>query len=122
MWNQFRTDQYEAMLKRFRAIVDCWGGNIVAQTEPTPKTPVAPVDYARDLSCPVLGLFGNDDQNPTPDKVNQLEAELKKMARNTSSTAMTERATVVGLMTALPTGRSKPWMPGPKSFPFLPHD
>jgi carboxymethylenebutenolidase len=65
-------------VKGFSAIVDCWGGNIVPQTELTPKTPVAPVDYTRDLSCPVLGLFGNDDQNPTPDKVNQLEAELKK--------------------------------------------
>jgi carboxymethylenebutenolidase len=65
-------------VKGFSAIVDCWGGNIVPQTEATLKTPVPPVDYTRDLSCPVLGLFGNDDQNPTPDKVNQLEAELKK--------------------------------------------
>ncbi|MCL0029217.1 dienelactone hydrolase family protein, partial [Dehalococcoidia bacterium] len=31
-----------------------------------------------ELSCPVLGLFGNDDQNPNPDQVDQLEAELKR--------------------------------------------
>ena len=63
-------------------MVDCWGGNVVPQSDLTPKQPVAPVDYTKDLACPVLGLFGNDDQNPTPDKVNQLEAELKKFGKN----------------------------------------
>lgn len=67
----------------FNAVVDCWGGNIImSRSELTEKMPVAPVDYTRDLSCPILGLFGNDDQNPTPDKVNQLEAELKKFGKN----------------------------------------
>jgi len=69
-------------MKGFSAIVDCWGGNIVPQGPLTEKTPVAPVDYTKDLSCPLLGLFGNDDQNPTPDKVNQLEAELKKLGKD----------------------------------------
>ena len=66
----------------FSAIVDCWGGNIVPQTPLTPKQPVAPIDYAKNLSCPLLGLFGNDDQNPTPDKVNELEAELKRLGKD----------------------------------------
>jgi len=65
----------------FSAAVDCWGGNIVPQSDPTPNTPVPPVNYTKDLSCPLLGLFGNDDQNPTPDKVNQLEAELKRFGK-----------------------------------------
>ena len=66
-------------VRGFSAVVDCWGGNIVVPPGGlTPKTPVAPVDYTKDLSCPVLGLFGNDDQNPTVEQVNQLEAELKK--------------------------------------------
>src|SRR4030042_90217 len=57
----------------FSAIVDCWGGRVVMTPEElTPKQPVAPVDYTADLSCPVLGIFGNDDQSPTPDQVNQL--------------------------------------------------
>jgi carboxymethylenebutenolidase len=30
------------------------------------------------LSAPVIGLFGNEDQNPSPELVNQLEEELKK--------------------------------------------
>ena len=25
------------------------------------KTPVAPIDMTRDLACPLLGLFGNDE-------------------------------------------------------------
>jgi carboxymethylenebutenolidase len=45
--------------------------------ELTPKQPVAPVDYTADLSCPVLGIFGNEDLSPTPEQVNQLEQALK---------------------------------------------
>jgi carboxymethylenebutenolidase len=67
-------------VKGFNAIVDCWGGNIVvSQSDLTAKTPVAAIDYTKNLACPLLGLFGNDDQNPTPDRVNQLESELKKL-------------------------------------------
>ena len=63
----------------FDAAIDCWGGRVVmAKEELTPKQPVAPIDYTADLSCPILGLFGNDDQAPTPAQVDQHEAELKK--------------------------------------------
>ena len=63
----------------FDAIVDCWGGRVVmTEDQLTPKFPVSPLDYTRDLPCPILGIFGNDDQNPTPEQVNQHEAELKK--------------------------------------------
>ncbi len=65
------------------ALVDCWGGIVVMkQEEITPKTPVAPIDYAKDLSCPIIGLFGNEDQNPAPDQVNKIEGELKKFGKN----------------------------------------
>ena len=67
----------------FDAAVDCWGGRVVAPKEElTPKQPVAPIDYTKDLSCPLLGLFGEDDQNPTPAHVAALEAELKKHGKN----------------------------------------
>lgn len=63
----------------FGAAVDLWGGRVIASAEElTTAQPVAAFDYTKDLSCPLLGLFGNDDQNPTPEKVNQLEEELKK--------------------------------------------
>ena len=63
----------------FDAAVVCWGGNVVmAPDRLTPQQPKAPIDYTVDLSCPMLGLFGNDDHSPSPDQVNQHEAELKK--------------------------------------------
>lgn len=66
-------------VKGFDAVVDCWGGRIVMPPEAlNAKTPVAPLDLTRDLPCPILGLFGNDDSSPTPEQVNQHEAELKK--------------------------------------------
>jgi carboxymethylenebutenolidase len=34
------------------------------------------------LSCPLLGLFGNEDRAPTPEQVDQHEAELKKQGKN----------------------------------------
>jgi carboxymethylenebutenolidase len=67
----------------FDALVDCWGGNVVMRPDQlSPKTPVAPIDYTKDLSCPMLGLFGNDDTTPPPEQVNLLEAELKKYGKN----------------------------------------
>jgi carboxymethylenebutenolidase len=67
----------------FDAIVDCWGGRVVmAEDDLTPYFPVAPLDYTRDLSCPILGLFGEDDHSPTPEQVAIHEAELKKHKKN----------------------------------------
>ena len=67
----------------FDAIVDCWGGRVVmAPDQLNDKFPVSPLEYTRDLPCPILGIFGNDDQNPTPEQVNQHEAELKTHNKN----------------------------------------
>ncbi len=67
----------------FDAIVDCWGGRVVmAPDQLNPKSPVSPLDYTKDLSCPILGLFGNDDGTPSPQQVNQHEEELKKHHKN----------------------------------------
>src|SRR5690606_2627481 len=63
----------------FDAVVDCWGGGVVMAPEDlTPNRPVAPVEYTKDLSAPLLGLFGEEDRNPTPEQVAIHEAELKK--------------------------------------------
>jgi carboxymethylenebutenolidase len=59
------------------AAVDCYGAYV---TRPTPEgsplsmTPV--VDLAPNLSCPLLGLFGAEDQYPSPEEVAELEAAL----------------------------------------------
>src|SRR5205085_3154985 len=63
----------------FDAVADLWGGGVVAPKESlTPKQPVAPVDLTKDLKAPLLGLFGNDDQRPTPADVDVHEEALKK--------------------------------------------
>ncbi|MBF0276865.1 MAG: dienelactone hydrolase family protein [SAR324 cluster bacterium] len=36
-----------------------------------------PIELANRIPCPVLGIFGNDDQNPTPEDVNDYEKSLK---------------------------------------------
>jgi carboxymethylenebutenolidase len=63
----------------FDAAIDCWGGRVVMASEDlTPHFPVAPIDYTQHLSCPLLGLFGEEDRSPTPEQVALHEAELKK--------------------------------------------
>ncbi len=67
----------------FSALVDCWGGNIIMSPDRiTEKQPVAPIEYTEGLSCPMMGIYGNEDQNPSADQVNQLEAELVKHGKN----------------------------------------
>ncbi|MBC8336838.1 MAG: dienelactone hydrolase family protein [Anaerolineales bacterium] len=67
----------------FDALVDCWGGRVVmAEEDLNENFPVAPIDYTKDLSCPILGLFGEEDSSPTPEQVAQHEAELKKHGKN----------------------------------------
>ena len=65
--------------KGIDTLVECWGGGVVMKAEElTPKKPVAPIDYTKDLSCSMIGIFGNDDKSPSPEQVNMHEAELKK--------------------------------------------
>lgn len=70
-------------LKGIDAIVDCWGGNVVVDDPKllNDKRPVAPIDLTEKLTAPLLGLFGNDDENPNRDQVNRTEALLKKLGK-----------------------------------------
>ncbi len=66
----------------FDCVIDCWGGRVVmAESDLNEKFPVAPIDYTKDLSIPLLGIFGADDRSPTPEQVAQHEAELKKQGK-----------------------------------------
>ena len=70
-------------IQGFDAAVECWGGRVVASGgDLTANQPVAPIDYTADLSCSLLGLFGNEDQAPTPEQVNLHEEELKKNGKS----------------------------------------
>jgi len=69
-------------LKGIDAAVDCYGGGVGAGAEGlTPLQPVDPLDLTKDLTCPLLGLFGREDQRPSPEHVAKTEAELKKWGK-----------------------------------------
>lgn len=64
------------------ALIHCWGGRTVqAPDQLTPNQPENPISLTSSITAPILGIFGNDDQNPPPDQVNQLEEELKNQGK-----------------------------------------
>ena len=66
----------------FDAVVDCWGGRVVMGPDDlTPNQPVSPLAYTENLQSPLLGLFGEEDQSPSPEQVAIHEAELKKFGK-----------------------------------------
>ena len=59
------------------AAVDCYGAFVV--THPPEGSPLKAgpvVHLAEHLSCPLLGLFGSEDQHPSPQETAELEAVL----------------------------------------------
>jgi len=60
------------------AAVDCYGAYVTGVVpEGWPLKITALNDQLPNLRCPVLGLFGNDDQYPTPEHVDEFEEILK---------------------------------------------
>src|SRR5262252_3706041 len=54
----------------FDAIASLWGANVVVPPDRlTPQQPEAVIGMIPDLKAPLVGLFGNDDMNPSPDQV-----------------------------------------------------
>lgn len=72
-----QTLMFACNTRELTAAVNCYGGRVVTD-EKTPNQPTPVIDMIANLGCPVLGLFGESDQNPSPDHVARLEAELKK--------------------------------------------
>ncbi|MCX6021269.1 MAG: dienelactone hydrolase family protein [Chloroflexi bacterium] len=61
------------------AAVDCYGGRVVAGPEQlNARQPVAPIDMTANMQVPLLGLFGEEDGNPSPAMVATMEDELRK--------------------------------------------
>src|SRR3990170_820084 len=60
-----------------RAAVVFYGGNIMTPWGEGP----APFDRTESIACPLLGLFGEQDTNPSPADVAKLDAELTRLAR-----------------------------------------
>lgn len=59
------------------AAVDCYGAFIINTPPDGMPLKVQPIiNLAKDLSCPLLGLFGADDQYPSPAETAELDKEL----------------------------------------------
>ena len=60
------------------AAVDCYGAFVTGTPPEGFPLQVSPlVDRVPELRCPLLGLFGNDDQFPGPEQVDELETALR---------------------------------------------
>ena len=69
-------------LRGLDAAVDCYGGGVVAKSEElTPRQPVAPIEFTKDLQCPLLGLFGVEDTRPSPADTVKTEEALQKFGK-----------------------------------------
>lgn len=69
-------------LRGLDAAVDCYGGGVVARPEElTARQPVAPIDYTKNLQCPLLGLFGGEDARPSPEDTARTKAALEEAGK-----------------------------------------
>ena len=54
-----------------------YGGNMFKQWGSLPS----PFDRTQDINCPVIGFYGNEDTNPSPDDVNKIDAEMTRLGK-----------------------------------------
>jgi carboxymethylenebutenolidase len=64
------------------AAVDCYGAFVLSAPPAGSSLTARPIaQLAPNLSGPLLGLFGADDRNPTPDEVAELDALLTRLRK-----------------------------------------
>ena len=68
---------YAANNPDLRAAVVFHGGNIMVAREGLPS----PLAQARNIRAPVLGLFGAEDENPSPSDVQRIDSELTRLGK-----------------------------------------
>jgi carboxymethylenebutenolidase len=65
------------------AAVDCYGAFVVNDPPAQMPASMKPIlGLAPQLSCPLLGLFGADDQYPAPDETAKLAEELDRLGKD----------------------------------------
>ncbi len=62
----------------FKAAVAYYGGNILVPWGEGPS----PFDRTGEIHCPILGHFGEEDNNPSPKDMRKLDAELTKHGKD----------------------------------------
>jgi carboxymethylenebutenolidase len=64
------------------AAVACYPGMVVKPPPAAYALRIGPIIHlAKDLRCPLLGLFGEDDQNPSPEDVAVMDKELARLGK-----------------------------------------
>lgn len=61
----------------FRACVAYYGGGLFTAWGEGPS----PFERTHEMVCPILGHFGKEDVNPTPEDVQKLDAELNRLGK-----------------------------------------
>ena len=59
----------------FKAAVVLYGGRIKIGLG---EGSIPPIELAERIPCPLMGIFGNEDGNPSPEDVNDLDAALSR--------------------------------------------
>ena len=69
-------------LKGIDAAVACYPGGLgMGNAAVTPTQPVDPLALTKDMSCPLMGIFGKEDKRPSQEHVAKMEAELTKLGK-----------------------------------------
>jgi carboxymethylenebutenolidase len=64
------------------AAVDCYGAFVVGTPPEGMPLKVGPLLHlAGSLSCPLLGLFGAEDNHPSPEQTAELDKELTRLGK-----------------------------------------
>jgi carboxymethylenebutenolidase len=67
---------------QLQAAVDCYGAFIIGEPPAgMPATMQPIIGLAKDLSCPLLGLFGAEDSHPAPEETGQLAKVLTELEK-----------------------------------------
>jgi carboxymethylenebutenolidase len=67
---------------QFDAAVDCYGSFVLEEPDPAFGLSFGPIrDLLKDLSCPLLGIFGADDVHPGPQEMAELEKLLVNLSK-----------------------------------------
>ena len=61
----------------FKAAADYYGGNVFSPWGDGPS----PFQRTREIGCPIQGHFGVEDNNPSPEDVRKLDAELTRLGK-----------------------------------------
>jgi carboxymethylenebutenolidase len=64
------------------AAVDCYGAFVVGRPPEALGVKMEPIiDLAEGISCPILGLFGAEDQHPSPEQVDEIDKRLTELGK-----------------------------------------